>query len=139
MSTATIAFVRSVIAASTAAGSRLKVRRSMSAKTGIPPSYMKQLALAANEYGDVMTSSPGSMPAATQSRWSPVVPEETAAAYGAPTRSATSSSNRSIVGPSESLPERSTSRTSSSSRSPRYGPESGTDSTSCLTSVRRDS
>ena len=63
MSTATIAFVRSVIAASTAAGSRLSVRGSMSAKTGIPPSYMKQFALAANEYGEVMTSSPGPIPA----------------------------------------------------------------------------
>ena len=55
----------------------------------------------------------------------PAVPLETAAAYGAPTRSAKSSSKRSIVGPSESRPERSTSRTSSSSRSSRYGRESG--------------
>ena len=100
---------------------------------------MKQFALAANEYGDVITSSPGPMPAATQSRCSPVVPDETAAAYGAPTRSASSSSKRSIVGPSESRPERSTSSTSSSSRSPRYGPESGTDSTSCFTPARRAS
>ena len=38
MSTATIAFVRGVIAASTAAGSRLNVRGSMSAKTGVAPS-----------------------------------------------------------------------------------------------------
>ena len=52
----------------------------MSANTGIPPSYMKQFALAANEYGDVITSSPGPIPAATHSRCSPVVPEETAAA-----------------------------------------------------------
>jgi hypothetical protein len=52
----------------------------MSANTGIPPSYMKQFALAANEYGDVITSSPGPMPAEMQSRWRPVVPEETAAA-----------------------------------------------------------
>ncbi len=80
MSTATIAFVRSVIAASTAAGSRFSVRGSMSAKTGTPPSYMKQFALAANEYGDVMTSSPGPIPAEMQSRCRPVVPEETAAA-----------------------------------------------------------
>ena len=38
MSTATIAFVRSVIAASTAAGSKFSVSGSMSAKTGTPPS-----------------------------------------------------------------------------------------------------
>ena len=61
-----------------------------------------------------------------QSRCRPAVPLETAAAYGAPTRSANSSSKRSIVGPSDSRPERSTSRTSSSSRSSRYGLESGT-------------
>jgi len=41
---------------------------------------MKQFALAANEYGVVITSSPGAIPAAMQSRWSPAVPDETAAA-----------------------------------------------------------
>src|SRR5207247_7995921 len=56
----------------------------------------------------------------------PAVPLETAAAYGAPTRSARSSSKRSIAGPSESWPERKTFRTSSSSRSSMYGRESGT-------------
>ena len=49
MSTPTMALVRSVIAASTAAGSRFHVRGSTSAKTGTPPSYMKQFADAANE------------------------------------------------------------------------------------------
>src|SRR5581483_11530960 len=126
MSTATIAFVRGVIAASTARGSMLSVRASTSAKTGTPPSYTKQFADAANEYGDVITSSPGSMPAATQSRWRPAVPDETAAAYGAPTFAAKSSSNRSTIGPSDKRPERMTSTTSSSSRSSRNGPESGT-------------
>ena len=53
-----------------------------------------------------MTSSPGPIPAATQSMCSPAVPLETAAAYGAPTASAKASSKRSIVGPSESRPER---------------------------------
>ena len=38
MSTATIAFVSGVSAASTAAGSRFSVFGSMSAKTGTPPS-----------------------------------------------------------------------------------------------------
>src|SRR5215212_537666 len=125
MSTATTAFVRSVIAASTAAGSRFSVRGSTSAKTGVAPSKMKQLAEATNETGEVIASSPGPSPAIWQSRWRPAVPLESAAAYGAPTRSATSSSNRSIVGPSESRPERSTSRTSSSSRSPIHGRASG--------------
>src|SRR3954468_6268659 len=86
---------------------------------------MKQFAVATNEIGDVMTSSPGLIPAACVSRCRPVVPLETAAANGAPTRAAKCSSKRSICGPSESRPERSTSRTASSSRSPRYGRESG--------------
>src|SRR5579862_1434706 len=102
MSTATIAFVRGVTAASTAAGSMLSVRGSMSANTGTAPSYTKQFADAANEYGDVITSSPGPMPAEMQSRWSPAVPDDTAAAYGAPTFSANSCSKRSTIGPSDS-------------------------------------
>ena len=63
MSTATIAFVRSVIAASTAAGSRLSVRGSTSAKTGVAPSKMKQFAEETNESGEVIASSPGPSPA----------------------------------------------------------------------------
>src|SRR5436190_447164 len=125
MSTATTAFVRSVIAASTAAGSRFSVRGSTSAKTGEAPSKMKQFADATNETGDVIASSPGPSPAMWQSRCRPAVPLESAAAYGAPTRSATRSSKRSIVGPRESRPERSTSSTSSSSRSPIQGRASG--------------
>src|SRR6476646_5617155 len=123
MSTATTARVRSVIAASTAAGERFSVFGWMSAKTGVAPSYTAQFAEATNEYGDVMTSSPGPTPATTHSRWRPAVPLETAAAYGAPTTSAKASSKRSIVGPSESRPERSTSATSSSSRSSSQGEE----------------
>ena len=49
------------------------------------------------------------------------MPLETAAAYGAPTVAANSSSKRSIVGPSESRPDRRTSATSSSSRSSSHG------------------
>ena len=90
MSTATIAFVRGVTAASTAAGSRLYVRGSMSAKTGVAPSYIAQFAEATNEYGDVITSSPGPTPARCMQRCSPAVPDETAAQYGAPTASASS-------------------------------------------------
>src|SRR5207237_10729002 len=66
MSTATTAFVRSVIAASTAAGSRFSVRGSTSAKTGVAPSKMKQLADATKETGEVIASSPGPRPAMWQ-------------------------------------------------------------------------
>src|SRR6266516_3365524 len=78
MSTATTAFVRSVIAASTAAGSRFSVRGSTSAKTGVAPSKMKQLAEATNETGEVIASSPGPRPAMWQSRCSPRPPPRTA-------------------------------------------------------------
>src|SRR4029453_5581825 len=74
MSTTTIPFVRSVIAASTAAGSRLSVCGSTSANTGTPPSKMKQFAVATKATGDVITSSPGSTPAMWQSMGSPAVP-----------------------------------------------------------------
>ena len=60
--------VRSVIAASTASGSRFSVRGSTSANTGVPPSRMKQFAEATNENGDVITSSPGPMPASRHRR-----------------------------------------------------------------------
>ena len=79
MSTATSAFVRGVIAASTAAGSRFSVRGSTSAKTGVAPSKMKQFALEAKEIGEVIASSPGPSPAIRQSRCRPAVPLETAA------------------------------------------------------------
>src|SRR3990170_2054555 len=94
---------------------------------------MKQLAEATNEYGDVITSSPSPRPALAHSGWGPAVPDDTAAAYGAPTFSAKSSSKRSIAGPSESRPDLSTSSTSSSSRSSTYGDESGMFLMSALT------
>src|SRR5262249_52931346 len=99
---------------------------STSANTGVAPSYSAQFADATNEYGEVITSSPGPIPAVTVSRCRPAVPLETAAAYGAPTISANASSKRSIVGPSDNRPERSTSATSSSSGSSSQGFESGT-------------
>src|SRR5438132_11346509 len=125
MSTATIAFVRGVIAASTAAGSRFSVAGSTSANTGVAPSKMKQFAEETNETGDVITSSPSPSRARCASRCSPAVPLETAAAKGAPARSANSRSKLSIVPPSDSRPERSTSSTSSSSRPSKKTPESG--------------
>ena len=124
MSTATMPRVRSVTAASTAAGSMFRVTGSTSANTGVAPSTMKQFAEATNDSGEVITSSPGPSPAILHMRCSPAVPLETAAAYGAPTRSAICSSNFSIHGPSESRPDRRTSRTSSSSRSSSHGRES---------------
>ena len=59
MCTGTIAFVRGVIAASSAAGSMLNVTGSMSAKRTSAPACNAQLADEMNENGDVITSSPG--------------------------------------------------------------------------------
>ena len=125
MSTATIPRVRSVTAASTAAGSMFSVTGSTSAKTGLAPSNAKQFADATKESGDVITSSPDPKPAIWHKRCNPPVPLESAAAYGAPTRSAICSSNRSIQGPRDSRPERSTSTTARSSASPTTGRASG--------------
>ena len=80
MSTATIARVLAVIAASTADGSRFSVTGSTSANTGVAPSSRKQFADDTNESGEVITSSPGPSPAILQRRCSPAVPLETAAA-----------------------------------------------------------
>ncbi len=59
---------RSVIAASTAAGSRLKVPGSMSANTGVAPVSATELPVAAKVNDGTMTSSPGPTPAASRPR-----------------------------------------------------------------------
>jgi hypothetical protein len=86
--TATTAFVRSVIAVSTRPdrGSACAGRRRRT--PAVAPSKMKQFALEANEIGDVIASSPGPSPRCRRAGAGPAVPLETAATYGAPTRSA---------------------------------------------------
>ncbi len=117
--------MRSVIAAAAASGSRLSVTGSMSANTGRARSYTTAFAVATNENGVVTTSSPSSTPTARSARCRPVVPDDTAEAWRAPTRSANASSNAGTRGPSERCPERSTSSTACSSRSPITGLASG--------------
>ncbi len=121
MCTGRIAFVRLVTAASAACGSRFNVTGSMSANTGLAPSYTIALAEATNDSGLVTTSSPASTPTARNARCNPAVPLLTAQAYGAPTRAANMRSNSASFGPSESCPERSTSSTARSSASPSTG------------------
>ena len=60
----------------------------MSAKTGMPPRYSTALAEAAKVSGEVMTSSPGPIPAAKTAAWSAAVPEFTATACRASTTEA---------------------------------------------------
>src|SRR4029450_8889014 len=106
MSTATRPFVRSVIAASTGAGSRFHVAASTSAKTGVAPSYRKQLADAAKESGDVITSSPGPMPSVRTSSGRPAVAPETAERHAAPTPPPTGRSSARAPDDSTGAPRR---------------------------------
>ncbi len=61
-----IAAVRSRDRAATESGSRQKVARSMSAKTGVAPAITTALAVAAKENDGTMTSSPGADAGAEQ-------------------------------------------------------------------------
>ena len=117
--------MRSPTAGPAAAGSRSSVTGSTSQKTGIAPSYSRQLAEATKLNGLVITSSPGPQPSARTPRCRAAVPEETATASSTPSQAAKSRSKRSSTGPSDSRPERRTSSTSSSSRAPRSGLASG--------------
>ncbi len=116
-----MARVFGVIAASTSAGSMLKVRGSMSTNTGVAPQYLTLLAVAMYEWLTVTTSSPAVTPATIRARWSAVVQFETAQAWGAPTYSANSRSNAATSGPCVIHPLRMTRRAASASASPIKG------------------
>src|SRR5690606_27042723 len=73
--TGTIALVREVTAASTASAQMLKVSGSMSTKTGVAPARWIELPVAKNEYGLVITSSPGPTSSARSARMSASVPD----------------------------------------------------------------
>jgi hypothetical protein len=75
------------------------------------------LAEATNVSGDVITSSPGPMPAAATAAWSAAVPELTATAWLAPTAAATARSSSATAGPVVSQPERSAAVTACTSSS----------------------
>ena len=68
VSTATMPLVRGVMASSTCEGSMLSVTGSISTNTGLAPAMRMQFALATNEKGVVMTSSPGPMLSARNAR-----------------------------------------------------------------------
>src|SRR6266513_2656373 len=73
------------------------------------------------EWLTVMTSSPGTTPAASSARWSAVVQFDTATACGAPTNAANSRSNAATSGPCVSHPDRMTRPAASTSASPTRG------------------
>src|SRR5688500_8808311 len=76
----------------------------MSAKTGVAPIIAIAPAEAMNEFGAVMTSSPGPMPSALKIRISASVPEFTPIAWRAPQSAAKRFSNSSTAGPSVDWP-----------------------------------
>src|SRR6184192_1270956 len=97
--TGTIARVRGVSAAATAAGSMLKVSGSTSTKTGVPPALWIAPAVAKNVNGVVITSSPGSSRSALSASSSASVPLAHAMACGARQRLATAASSCTTGGP----------------------------------------
>ena len=58
----------------------MRVARSMSTNTGVAPTYTAALALAANDSGEVATTSPGPSPAANAAACNAAVPLEKATA-----------------------------------------------------------
>ena len=73
-------------------GEMLRVSRSMSANTGVPPSQSAAVAVEAKVSGDVKTSSPSPTPAAKYAHCRAAVPEETTTACLTPHRRASASS-----------------------------------------------
>src|ERR1700693_4747602 len=113
-----IAFVRSVIFWATEAGSRFRVRGLTSANTTRAPFAAAALAVEIQLIGVVITSSPGSIPAAITANSRPAVPEVTASPYLAPQYAAKLSSNFLTFGPHEGAPARNTSTSAASSSGP---------------------
>ena len=110
-------FVRAVVAAAAAAGSRVNVSSSTSAKTIRAPRATALLAVATNVIGGTTTSSPGPTPAAAYATCSAAVPLATAAQPAPPVQPARSASNASTCGPvvSQSLRRVATTAATSSS------------------------
>src|SRR5438093_364464 len=96
-------------------GSTFRVVGSMSTKAGVAPTYSAQFALAANDKGDVTTTSPGPSSAETAAPCNAAVPLEKATAYCAPVAAQSASSNASTAGPCVSQSPRRTSTTAAMS------------------------
>src|SRR5271157_4395862 len=97
--TGMMARVFGVMTAAINAGLMLKVTGSMSTKTGFAPTRAMEPAVAMKLKGDVMTSSPGPMPAAIKERTRASVPEAQPMANLAPSFAASSSSRSFTSGP----------------------------------------
>src|SRR5450755_3645728 len=104
-----MARVLGVIARSADSGSRLKVRGSISAKTGSPPAWWMALQVAMQVDEGTTTSEPGPTPLRCRARCREVVQALVATPYFAPTYDATAFSNSATFGPWLIQPERITS------------------------------
>src|SRR4029079_3814688 len=104
MCTGITAFVRSVIAAANAAGSRFSEPGSMSANTGTAPAWMIAFAVAGQVNELVIPSSPLPTPAATSERCSASVQDDVAMAWGDRAYAANRSSSSRTRGPDGSQP-----------------------------------
>src|SRR5450755_1650967 len=85
--------------ASTAAGSRFRVRGSTSTKIGLAPTRTMALAEEKKLNGVVITASPGPTPAASRAKQRASVPEEQPTATAASVKDAISFSKASTSGP----------------------------------------
>ena len=99
-----IAFVRGVIAASTAAGSMQKSSSRMSTRTGVAPARRITLTVALKLNETVMTSSPGPMPSACSTASWATVPLLIRTAWRTPQYAAQASSNAAVRRPMASMP-----------------------------------
>src|SRR5882724_3645539 len=106
-----MARVLGVILASTCLRSILRVRGSISTKTGFAPTARMTLLVATQESGVVMTSCPGPIPAIRSAISIVQVPELKARTGRPPQYSESLASNSFTLGPEVSHPDRSTSAT----------------------------
>ncbi len=91
--------MRSVMAASAAAGSIKAVVGSTSTSTGVAPAKYTPSAVAQNVLAGMMTSSPGPMPAAISMSWMAEVPDATPRTRSTPRYSASCRSKAATSGP----------------------------------------
>ena len=110
--TGMMARVCGVMAASTASRSMLRVRGSISTKTGLAPTATTTLAVATQVTAVVMTSSPGPMPAMRKATSMVAVPLEKARTGRPPNSAESCASKASTFGPEVIQPEASTRPTS---------------------------
>src|SRR6266699_6184154 len=113
--------VRRVTSRGISAGSRLNDRGSISANTGVAPTWQTEVAVPAQVIDGTITSSPGPMPSASSIAARAVVPLAKLTACAHWCLAANSRSNSAFCGPFVRIPLANTSRMASISASPSSG------------------